>query len=150
MNGMVEHISRRGVQICCGWSSTQPRSGKAPEARHNCRTPIHKMKKPRQGRHRRKMSLLACRAGAERKRDGAGNSWRWVSTKMARLRRWGLLVTKISYGFCPALSFSIAASVIGAVLAMPLTVSSARVIAILRFRTSRVLQSASARAKVAA
>jgi hypothetical protein len=40
----------------CGWSSTQPRSGKAPEARQIFRTSIHKMKKPRQGRHRRKVS----------------------------------------------------------------------------------------------
>ena len=42
---------------------TEPRSGKAPEARQICRTPIHKMKKPRQGRRILGVGFLQrCRA----------------------------------------------------------------------------------------
>ena len=47
----------------------------APEAWHRCRTPIHKMKKPCLGRHRRKMSLLLA-APNEMK---AGRSWKFLA-----------------------------------------------------------------------
>jgi hypothetical protein len=39
------------------WDSERDKFG-APEARHICRTPIHKMKKPRLGRQIGKMALL--------------------------------------------------------------------------------------------
>ena len=52
--------------------SKYPQGIKAPEARHSCRTPIHKMKKPRHGRHRRKVSLLT-----ELEILGAGLLQRW-------------------------------------------------------------------------